>query len=775
MNKSARLGRHAVFAAIAALLLVGCPPGTVPDLTGIIAGTVVDDDTGQPIANASVATEPDSAGDTSAADGTYQIADIPVGAYTVIVSATGYGTQEFVGVSVAVGQTTTLDARLVAPAGTTGAVTGTVMKHDAPDDTPLPGATVALVDATALAASDSQTPLETLAATSPYTALSDGTGAFEIEGVLPGSYFIHATPAAADLATVLPGGDSSRESFEVAAGKAVTTVDIVLSQQPSPSASFVGTALCLGCHNGTVAPDKTGYRQTLHALVYRAPDQASSIQDLSPYPNANAAHAYFKDGNERDNTGAGDEYGLRLNSATFPMFTTTNPADVYDVWLGFEEGTSKYFMQFSDAAGEVMSEKYYVEFTFGGHGVYKERWITRVRANGAYDPDPAGGDSSYYVLPVQFDENLQEGVEPFHPYNYTNWGPPAAEAGPTRTPAKGKSFDLNCAGCHFTGTTLVRDTNGLYHADAANTTNAAGIIDYDGDGTKDEMVIGCEDCHGPGSEHVTGGSPPKLVLSRYLSAERDAMLCGRCHTRGAGKGHFTGTEEHPEYPSRGTDTLDFPAPGIGYDEFVAEFHNDAPGLYGDAVGHSRQHHQQFVDLQKSTHYKNPYQLVGCSECHDLHNRDIGPSLAMNAENNELCLSCHAPYGFGLTGEYSLQAEGEAVSRHMLENAGMPAGYDPLNLAGISTATGGVGQCATCHMPKTAASQSRFIHEQVNEQGQPSGGRIRGDISSHVFDIVTPAASQVLFNTAASNKQMPNSCGSCHNTLAADDPDYAYKR
>ncbi|MBI2421383.1 MAG: hypothetical protein HYV27_01040 [Candidatus Hydrogenedentes bacterium] len=655
-----------------------------------------------------------------------------------------------------------------------GTVSGTVKKHDSPVDYPLVNATVALVNALLVAESPGMTPLETLAASSLYTAQTNNDGEFTIEGVSAGSYFVHAFPSEVDAPTVLPGGDTSRTTIEIADAKA-TSVNVVLSQQPSTAARYVGSAVCLLCHDGVVATDVSDYKKTLHALVYRAPDQISSIQDLSDLPGANFAHIYFKNGNDSDNTSLEDEYGLHISRAEYPMFQLANETDNYDIWLGFEEDAAAYFMQFSSPDGTVFSERYYVDFTFGGHGLYKERWVTRVKSDGSYDADPAGNDSSYYILPIQYDENLQAGAEPFHPYNHGNWGPPSLNDGPAKAPAKNKSFDLNCAGCHFTGTSLTRDFNGLYHADAANTTDAAGIIDYDGDGRKDEMGIGCESCHGPGSEHVSEGNRPKLVLSRFLSAERDAMLCGRCHTRGVGKGVFTGSEDHVEFPSKGTDILEFPKPGIGYDEFAADFHTDNPGVYEDTPKHSRQHHQQFVDLQKSKHYKNEYLLMGCSECHNMHNRDIGPSLAKNNTTNELCMSCHAQWTFGLGENYSIQDEAEAVYQHMRTNGGMVSGYDPQNFAGIAieTATGGAGLCTSCHMPKTAASQSRFIHESVNDAGQPSGGRIRGDISSHIFDVITPAESQALFNSTTVNRQLPNSCGSCHNDLAGG-IDFAYK-
>ena len=137
-----------------------------------------------------------------------------------------------------------------------------------------------------------------------------------------------------------------------------------------------------------------GYKKTLHSC--RVPDQTSSVQDLSGLPNANRAHAYFKDGNSRDNTGTVDEYGLHINATEFPMFTTTAPADRYDLWLGFESGTGKYFMQFSNTANTVRSERYYVEFTWGGMGIYKERWVTRAKADNSYDAGRRW-DSSYYI------------------------------------------------------------------------------------------------------------------------------------------------------------------------------------------------------------------------------------------------------------------------------------------------------------------------------------------------------------------------------------------
>ncbi|MBI4957086.1 MAG: carboxypeptidase regulatory-like domain-containing protein [Myxococcales bacterium] len=725
---------------------------------GAVAGTVTDAASGNPVAGATIATIPPSVGASTANDGTFSLAAVPIGVYTLAVTATGFGTQDFGPVSVTAGQTATIDPVLETPVATSGDVAGTVIMRS-PNDDPVAGATVALVDAVALAGAVSDQPLEDLAALSPYTTTTAADGSYTIAGVLPGRYFVNVTPAVADVDALLPGGDASRSSVDVTAGDSAT-VDVTISQRPSSAATFIGSTTCLMCH----AAAYSSWKETPHALIHRTPGVATANQDLSGYPTHDLANTFFVDGNPRDNTGAGDQLGLRITQAGFSAF----PANM-NFLLGFD---GRYFVIIENPTGNVQSMKYYVEFTFGGHGLYKERWVTRASTNDAYDPTP-GGDSSYYILPVQYDEKLQAGVEPFHPYNAANWGPPTVAGGAAVAPAQNKSFDNNCSGCHFTGTTLTRDGQGNFHADAVNDTN--GQLDYDGDGQKDELDIGCEDCHGPGSEHFAagGGKGRDIVVPGLLSAERDNMICGRCHTRGLGKGTVGG--EVTEFPSKGVDaTLELAWAGINHTEFVTDYHADNPGTYGDDRKHSRQHHQQYIDMLKSKHYKNPYRQLSCSDCHNLHNRDIGPSLTASSSDNTLCLNCHALYDFGLVTPWTKQAEGEAVSDHMTLQADMSVGYDPKNLDNVApgTSTAGVGNCASCHMPKTAASQSRFLHETVTN-GQPSGARVRGDISSHVFDFISPAASQVLFNAGGANNRMPNSCGSCHNNLGNVSPNYVY--
>jgi hypothetical protein len=74
----------------------------------------------------------------------------------------------------------------------------------------------------------------------------------------------------------------------------------------------------------------------------------------------------------------------------------------------------------------------------------------------------------------------------------------------------GEEKPYDCGGCHTTGYIPEGNHDGL-----------PGLI-----GTWAEDGIGCEECHGPGSNHV---NDPYQVSA---TIDRDSELCGQCHTRG---------------------------------------------------------------------------------------------------------------------------------------------------------------------------------------------------------------------------------------------------
>lgn len=96
----------------------------------------------------------------------------------------------------------------------------------------------------------------------------------------------------------------------------------------------------------------------------------------------------------------------------------------------------------------------------------------------------------------------------------------------------------------------------------------------------------------------------------------------------------------------------------------------------------------------------------------------------------------------------------AVGDHMGTYAGMTLGiYDPTNDALP------VGRCTSCHMPKVAKSGGWTTGLDFNGES----AMVEGDQTSHVFDIVWPAASAALVPSAngVDTNIMPNSCGQCH--------------
>jgi len=108
----------------------------------------------------------------------------------------------------------------------------------------------------------------------------------------------------------------------------------------------------------------------------------------------------------------------------------------------------------------------------------------------------------------------------------------------------------------------------------------------------------------------------------------------------------------------------------------------------------------------------------------------GIRVATRADDNSLCLACHAgtPEFPGITvadaalihGGNAPASVASGVIDHM-KDIGMPVRpgfYDPEGTR--------VGRCITCHMPKTA-SAAGF--------GTDKGGFLSGDLHSHRFEIV----------------------------------------
>jgi predicted CXXCH cytochrome family protein len=359
--------------------------------------------------------------------------------------------------------------------------------------------------------------------------------------------------------------------------------------------------------------------------------------------------------------------------------------------------------------------------TYGG-GVYKQRNITKV-------------DDSLFMIPLQFnqqgsDASTDRTRKIWRDYHMDWW---VSSATPTTMtfkakPAASASVDVQCAPCHFNGYKLTASATytGYYTAE--------GVADANGEihpvtGVAQELNIGCETCHGPGSEHVAAsGNGAKIVTPQNITPERANMICGQCHSRPQGNGTFK--NDSPLSSSNkmmiaGTSRADFLANQTSRHDASAT----AGDFWGDKL-HSKSHHQQYTDFIKTGKYRNGTSLKTCASCHNPHGPGTGVrhQLKGTTSDNSLCTSCHTV----------------EVVAHMTAKTG--------------TSMGASTQCIQCHMPETSSSGAGSNATTPETGGTSAAKYYQGDISSHLFDVP-------LKTSISSTNTMPvpytNNCGGCH--------------
>jgi predicted CXXCH cytochrome family protein len=260
-----------------------------------------------------------------------------------------------------------------------------------------------------------------------------------------------------------------------------------------------------------------------------------------------------------------------------------------------------------------------------------------------------------------------------------------------------------------------------------------GDFDYDGDGRREEINIGCESCHGPGSEHVEAKVRGLHIVSpSLLTSERESLICGRCHSRPAGLG-AGGTEAPLSMDGH------MPMPGLRRAQYVAEFTSRVDAAPEDRYpsGDSKSNHQQYSDFIRSGMYRNGSVLMTCASCHDAHGSDQSPhELRTAASDNTACTGCHSGTEF------------TSPRGHIGKVA-----HDPHQNVDDSLLL-----CTACHMVRTAVSGAR--HPELLDAIPASSAAVQyfhGDIASHRF-AVTPRAQYAAQPVAATTQ-----CAFCHGT------------
>jgi hypothetical protein len=587
-------------------------------------------------------------------------------------------------------------------------------------------------------------------------ATTDARGAFAIANVPDGKFFVHVTPASND-GEHLPGGDQSRRSY-LAGELRGRSMTIEVSSSPSGAARYVGSSRCLACHK-----DQQHWQQTAHKLGWTVPEAPGKMQDFSRHRDYFAALESFPSVDDYargtrlelgdyDAARGDDKFKLRaVGDARLPIDAVY--ADVY-LWKNARSG--KYVITMvnrlnpKDPNSPAHLE---IKLLYGG-AVHDQRYIVAV-------PPGLGNRQGWYtVLRYNMtgrDTRLHRERRVWHDYKFYMWWSAGADGRYgtsddvlTAPPVNTNAVQTMCAACHLTGWERYQDkTTGQYLVRAVN--DPGGEMNIDDDPEPDEINVGCESCHGPGSEHVANGGRSRFIVSpKHLSAERSSVICGRCHDRRQGYGGPT-----IGYTQAVSEAGDLARPGISRHELITKYTDPVkkgptmrgPGrednIWSDDV-HSNKPHQQYADFLKSRLYRNDRLLVTCSDCHDLHGGPFTRFLVHDPDDasSPLCQRCHAVN----------------VLTHM---------ETKLN----AKMKGQLTRCIDCHMPGTANTGGvagefgRMIRTppHANAREEEDNAYWQGTLRSHVFDV--PLKTNVAVAGVSPGRAMPipytAACGTCH--------------
>jgi predicted CXXCH cytochrome family protein len=297
-----------------------------------------------------------------------------------------------------------------------------------------------------------------------------------------------------------------------------------------------------------------------------------------------------------------------------------------------------------------------VAFVYGSK--WKQRYFTKI------------GDD-YYPLPAQWDV----GNKTWRPYHVPDTG---ADWWTAYYPSDNmqRPTGSTCDGCHSVSYDI-------------HTKRVA------------EWNVGCERCHGPGSEHVAHPARANILNPSQLDDIAANDICIACHSQG-----------QPLSQQIEGKAYDWP---VGYrvglrlaDYWKLEDHALGQTTFSHfADGTAHKNRMQGNDFVQSVMYRKG---VTCASCHDVHGTENYAQLRKPVD--KICLDCHgttSPNGPHVT----------TMEQHTHHKDGSPG-----------------SQCVACHMPR------------IETEGVPGSF-----VSAHTFRFISPAMTE--------KYQMPNACTSCH--------------
>jgi predicted CXXCH cytochrome family protein len=347
----------------------------------------------------------------------------------------------------------------------------------------------------------------------------------------------------------------------------------------------------------------------------------------------------------------GSQACRQCHAATYERWSKTRMANVVFDPRAHPEGVLPDFTRPDPLVTFTLDD---VALVYGSK--WKQRYFTRV-----------GND--YYPLPAQWDVSHRlwraYSVQP-----NTDWWVPFYPPGNMQRPT-----GPLCDGCHSVN----------YNVQTKTVT---------------EWNVGCERCHGPGSEHVRQPSLTNIVNPARLDFVRANDTCIQCHSQGqplinpiAGQYYDWPVGFHQGGQLR--DYWKLEEHKLGETDFM---------YFADGTAHKNR--MQGNDFVQSLMYRRG---VTCFDCHDVHGTANNADLVKPARS--LCLTCHGPAS--PNGPHAA-----TVEQHTHHAAGS-AGSD----------------CVACHMPK--------IEQTIADI----------NVRSHTFEFIPPSRTDEL--------KVPNPCTTCH--------------
>src|SRR5690554_6692196 len=487
------------------------------------------------------------------------------------------------------------------------------------------------------------------------------------------------------------------------------TPQVATPARPAPpvAAEFVGSDSCAGCHS----EQHSAWRQSQHhhAMAHAGPDTVLGDFEDARFDYAGVTTLFTRRGERYFVTTDGPDGELEEFEVLYTF--GLDPMQQYLVDLGqgrlqalsnvwdtrpAEQGGQRWFHLYPDdeiGHGDPLHWTGAAQhWNFMGadcpDGALEEFEVLYT-----FGPDPMQqylvdlGQGRQQALSIVWDTRPAEqgGQRWFHLYPDDEIG----HGDPLHWTGAAQNWNFMCADCHVT------DYRKGFDADKGSFSPAWS-----------ELGVGCEACHGPGSQHLAWAEGEHGLADRGLTvllderrgmhwlhelervtarrsepllSDREQQVCAQCHSlrSAVAEGYHAGLP-----------LLDFYRPELLSD----------PLYFADG----QQREEVFITgnfAQSRMHAAG----VTCSDCHEPH------SQALRAKGNALCGSCHLPSNFDRPEHHQHPADSsgaQCVNCHMPERTYMV--IDPRRDHGISIPRPDLGQalgipdaCSSCHSDRSA--------------------------------------------------------------------------